>query len=304
MNLARLHRALLVLLLLASPSPAPAGEPLPGLTADVARLDQPSNPARFDALTALLRERGVAFEVQTFVSERPEKDSREQGRNVIVTVGTGPREIVVGAHFDAVRLADRSLGHAMVDNAAGTIVLIRLAEALQKRSLQHRVRIVFFDMEEIGLLGSAHFAQSLDKAKVEAMVNLDIAGYGDTVIFGPAAQEGNGKVYDAMKRTCAASRRTCLEFPRFPSGDDRSFQAAGIPNISVAVLPALEAHQLWLLLNGGKESGLREGFLPRILQTIHTPEDKLEKVDAAGMTLAYEAVLALVLELDAARPGL
>ena len=44
----------------------------------------------------------------------------------------------------------------------------------------------------------------------------------------------------------------------------RSFQAAGVPNISLAVLRAAEAHQMWLLLNGGPESGLRQGFVPHL----------------------------------------
>ena len=66
----------------------------------------------------------------------------------------------------------------------------------------------------------------------------------------------------------------------------------------MAVLPALEAHQVWLLLNGGKESGLAAGFAPAILRTIHTPADTADKLTAEGMTLIYNAVLGLLLELD------
>jgi hypothetical protein len=92
---------------------------------------------------------------------------------------------------------------------------------------------------------------------------------------------------------------SCLRFPAFPASDDRSFQAAGIPAISMAVLPALEAHQVWLLLNGGKESGLAPGFAPSILRTIHTSADTADKLSPQGMTLIYNAVLGLLLELDA-----
>ena len=263
-----------------------------GLTTDVARLDRPSNAERLEALTALLRERGLDFEVQPFENERKEK-----GQNLIVTIGSGDRDIVIGAHFDAVRLKDGSLSHGMVDNAAGTVVLTRVAEALRTRRLKHRVRVVFFDMEELGLLGSAHFVKSLD-SKVAAAVNVDIAGYGDTLIFGPGKNEGNAEVYGAMWRTCAEQRFSCIEFPNFPQGDDRSFQAGKIPNLSLAIVPALEAHQLWLLLHGGKESGLAEGFLPATLKTIHTSTDTAEKLDAAAMTRITDAVVNLVMELD------
>lgn len=269
-----------------------------GMTTDAARLDRTSNAERLEALTALLRERGLDFEIQSFPNERKEKDSREQGQNLIVTLGSGDSDIVIGAHFDSARLQDGSLSHGMVDNAAGAVVLTRVAEALRASRLKHRVRLVFFDMEEIGLLGSAHYVKSLD-SKVAAAVNIDIAGYGDTLLFGPGKNEGNAEVYGAMWRTCADQRFSCMEFPEFPQGDDRSFQAAKIPNISLAILPAVEAHQIWLLLNGGKGSGLAEGFLPPILKTIHAPGDTADKLDAAAMTRIADAVVSLVMELDA-----
>lgn len=291
---------LFLLPLLAAALVTSAQAPSPSLTSDAARLDRPTNAARFEALTTLLRERGLEFEVQSFANERKEKDPREQGQNVIVTIGSGPRDIVIGAHFDAARLQDGSLSHGMVDNAAGTVVLTRVAEALRGRQLKHRIRIVFFDLEEVGLLGSAHYVKSADREKVAAAVNVDIAGYGDTLLFGPGSNEGNAEVYGAMWRTCAEQRLSCVEFPNFPNGDDRSFQAAKIPSVSIAILPALEVHQLWLLLNGGKESGLGEGFVPPILKTIHAPGDTAEKLDSAAMERLSEAVVSLVTELDEA----
>jgi hypothetical protein len=105
-----------------------------------------------------------------------------------------------------------------------------------------------------------------------------------------------------MWQVCAQQDFACVEFPQFPPSDERNFQAAKIPNISLAVLPRLEAHQLWLRFNGGAESGLREGFAPATARLIHTKEDTAEKLDAAGMTLAYQAVLQLVRQLDAKLP--
>ena len=97
---------------------------------------------------------------------------------------------------------------------------------------------------------------------------------------------------------CADASHRCLEFAQFPPSDDRSFQAVGIPNISLGTLTELEAHQLWLMLNAGPDSGLADGFVPPILRTIHTPADTADKLDAAGMTLAYNVVMGLILELD------
>ena len=272
---------------------------LSDLVADARRLDQASSDDRFDAVLALLHERGLSFEVQPFTASRTEEDPSIAGRNVVIDVGTGDRDLIVGAHADAVVLDDGSLGHGMVDNAAAVAVLIRVAAVLQGYTLRHRVRVVLFDLEELGLLGSRHFVDSVDRNRVVAMVNLDIAGRGDTVVYGPSASIGNESVYASVRQACADAIHECLEFGRFPTSDDRSFQGAGIPNVSLGTVPRLEAHQMWLLLNSGDdESGLADGFVPPILRIIHTPADTVERLDPEAMTMAYNMVMRVVLQLD------
>lgn len=265
--------------------------------ADLARLKQATNASRLAALKEILTERKIPFEALTF--EGGKKDEPEKGTNLSVAFGSGPREIVVGAHYDAAMLKDGTLSHGMVDNGASVVALVRLAEALRGKKLRHPVRILFFDQEEIGLLGSKAYAAGKKPGEVAAAVNLDVAGYGDTVAYGTGKGEASAPVVQALERVCAEQRLDCVRFPQFPPSDDRSFEAAGHPNISLAFLPRVEAHQLWLLLNGGSESGLRESFTPPIVRTIHTPEDRIEKVEPATLDLATKTVLDVVLQLDA-----
>jgi Zn-dependent M28 family amino/carboxypeptidase len=281
---------LTVLTLLAGPAAAPAAGPL----ADLAKLQRDSNAERLEVLQGILKAHGVPFEVQTF-----DDGKGGVGHNLVSTFGAAGREIVVGAHYDAVKLKDGTLSRGMVDDGAGVIALLRLAEALRGRPLRHRVRIAFFDREEVGLLGSKAFVAARQPAGVAANVNVDIDAYGDTLLFGGGKGEANAPLDRALLRVCAARLLSCLDLPRFPPGDDRSFNDAGIPNVSVGFLPAVEAHQLWLLLNGGPGSGLREGFVPDILKNIHTPGDTLDKVDPATLDRVSGLLLDLVLELDA-----
>lgn len=273
-------------------------EPLSGLIENAIRLDQPSADARFDALISLLNEHGLDYEVQAFPNRRADEAGPAQGRNVSVTIGTGDRDIIVGAHADAATLRDGSLSHAMVDNAGAVAVLARVAQTLATQDLRHRVRVLFFDLEELNLLGSEHLVGTLDPALIAGMINVDIAGFGDTVLYGPGVGTGNEVVYAAMRQVCADAGHRCVEFAQFPPSDDRSFQASGIPNISLGTLSELEVHQLWLMLNGGPDSGLADGFVAPIMRTIHTPSDTADKLEAGGMTLAYNVVMGLVLELD------
>jgi Zn-dependent M28 family amino/carboxypeptidase len=265
--------------------------------ADLARFDQPSNEARFDVLTGLLTSRGIAFAVEPFTIATPRKsDPRTQGRNVVVTISGREPEIVVGAHYDAVRMQDGTMSKGAVDNAASVLILMRLADTLTRTKPNNRVRIVFFDMEELGLLGSEAYVKSHGDRPTLAMVNLDVNAFGDTLIFGPRTAS-NASAVEAMRQTCFEMARPCLELPRMPPSDDLSFQKAGIPTLSLASVPELEAHQLWLAMNGGKESGLQSGFRPQVLRTIHSTNDTASLADPRAMAQGYRAVSTLLARL-------
>lgn len=277
----------------AADAPAPAPDPL----RDLARLRQESNPARLEALKEILRERGLPFELQSFESKES-PHGRKTGTNVVLTFGTGAREIAVGAHYDAVEWKNGKISQGVVDNGAGAMVLLRVAEALKDRPLRHRIRVLLFDKEEVDLGGSKAYVARRKPGEVAAAVNLDIAGFGDTIAYGIGKSDGDARMQGVLGAICDERRLACLDFPQFPPGDDRSFTAAGIPAVSLGFLPRLQAHQLWLFLNGGSESGLREGFVPGILKVIHTPDDTLEKVDPGTLDLATGLVLDLLLRLD------
>ena len=280
------------------PATAAAAAPLfADALADVARMERDTNDARFDALTAMLAGRNIAFEVEPFTIEPRKGEPRTQGRNIVVTIPGRAPEIVVGAHYDASRLADGTLSRGAVDNAASVVILVRLAETLSRARPKTRVRIVFFDMEELGLLGSAQFVQAHRDRPMGAMVNLDVNASGEALIFGPRAAS-NEAAFQALRAACATVGGACVEFPRMPPSDDQSFQHGGVPAVSLATVPAAQAHQLWLLMNGGKESGLQAGFTPQILRTIHTAADRSSLVDRDAMGRAYRVVFTLIATLD------
>jgi Zn-dependent M28 family amino/carboxypeptidase len=264
--------------------------------ADVRQLTSAdTNEARFDALTAMLRGRNLTFTVEPFTIDKPVgREPRTEGRNVVVTLGDGADQIVVGAHYDAARLPDGSLSRGAVDNAASSVILVRLAEALRTATLPRRVKIVWFDMEELGLIGSARYVQAHGTDRIAAMLNFDVNGYGDTVLFGPSEREQHASLRRTLVETCAAEAKTCVGFPQMPPGDDRSFVGAKIPTLSIAMLPAVEVHQLWLLMNAKQDSGLAPGHVPAILRTLHTAEDTVAAVDGESMARMLRFALALV----------
>ena len=260
-----------------------------------------SNEARFDAVTAFLRARNVPFEVERFtIAKAIGSEPRTEGRNIVATFGPAGPALVVGGHYDAVRLQDSTLSHGATDNAGSSAILLKIAESLAAQPPAGRVTLVWFDMEELGLIGSQKYIETHPSDRIRAMVNLDVNAYGDTVLFGASRGTANAAPRQALLETCAALDTGCIGFAQMPPGDDRSFEKAGIPALSIAILPALEVHQLWLLLNAEPGSAAKLA-MPAILQTLHTAADTIEKVDATAMARQADFVLALVRRLDARR---
>ena len=278
--------------------PQPAGQSWDDPLAELTRIVGRENVDRGDELLALFQERGLTPQVQEFRTEATERSPSQVGRNLIATIGDGPRDIVVGAHYDVVRLPDGTVVGGAVDNGAASVVLTRVAETMRRHELEHRVRVVLFDLEESGLLGSRAYVEDAEPDRIAAMVNVDVVVGEGTLMYGPTSHEGNEAVYRSVRFACAASEITCMGFPRYPPSDDRSFQAAGIPNVSLAMNDAAASHQMWLALNAGAESGLRENFGPEVFRIIHSSRDTIEHVSEAAMNHLHDLVVALVLELD------
>ncbi|MCK6522754.1 M28 family peptidase [Myxococcota bacterium] len=119
------------------------------------------------ALTAAFAELGLTVTV--------EDDSGEgwEVHNLVVELpGTSrPEEIVlVSAHYDVwYQGAD--------DNSSGVAVLLELARALSTKEHARTVRIVAFDAEEVGLIGSARYYRRHADDDLRLVINMDSVGF-------------------------------------------------------------------------------------------------------------------------------
>ncbi|MEL7072209.1 MAG: PEP-CTERM sorting domain-containing protein [Cyanobacteria bacterium J06581_3] len=102
--------------------------------------------------------------------------------------GTSGKQILMGAHYDndpSTPTFDRSELEGTNDNASGVGVLLELAQRLEPDTT-NTVKFVFFGAEEIGLVGSEFYANSLSKKEINntlLMANLDSLVFGDKMYF-------------------------------------------------------------------------------------------------------------------------
>jgi Zn-dependent M28 family amino/carboxypeptidase len=128
-------------------------------------------------LEALLKEIGYTTTAHEFKWALPARNwNKEAGeeepkpeehtyRNILVDIPGKelPHEVlIVAAHFDAVPLTPGA-----DDNGSGTAALVELARVLKGEPMKRTVRLVFFNLEEVGLVGSSRYVKSLrDKGVV------------------------------------------------------------------------------------------------------------------------------------------
>ncbi|MBF2074778.1 MAG: M20/M25/M40 family metallo-hydrolase [Synechococcales cyanobacterium C42_A2020_086] len=85
--------------------------------------------------------------------------------------------ILIGAHYDTVPGSPGA-----DDNATGVAMLLELAQTLTATPARHPVRLVAFDLEEFGLVGSRAYAAALrqQNQKLRLMLSLEMLGYCDS----------------------------------------------------------------------------------------------------------------------------
>lgn len=106
----------------------------------------------------------------------PSLQSFDQGVNIVAEhPGTDPKAgvILLAAHYDTV---PNSPGAN--DNASGVAVILEIARLLAQKNTLRGLKIVFFDQEEVGLLGSFAFTEKPQNlTNLQATIILDMVGY-------------------------------------------------------------------------------------------------------------------------------
>ena len=150
-----------------------------------------------------LNDPGTVARVKTEVLEQ-----LGESVNVIAeTPGGDPsRTVVIGAHLDSV-----PDGPGINDNGSGSGGILEIAEvyAAQDRTPRNKLRFMWYGAEEIGLIGSTKYVESLtqeEKDDILVMLNFDMIGspnfaryvYDGDGTIGPEGPTGSGLIEDVF----------------------------------------------------------------------------------------------------------
>jgi aminopeptidase YwaD len=152
--------------------------------------------------------------------------SDSTSQNVIAKPPGADCETISGGHYDSVPQAPGAS-----DNASGTATVLEIAAILMNRGAAGNNCFVLFGAEELGLLGSRHFVETLtpeEKGRIKAMLNFDMVGVGDDtwwLIGTPELQQRMGDLATSLGIATEPSNLIGT------SSDHASFMAAGIPSL-------------------------------------------------------------------------
>jgi aminopeptidase S len=187
-----------------------------------------------------LRAAGYEPVRQVFTYRDEDREVGTETFNILAdTTGSAEHTIVVGAHLDSVRR-----GPGINDNGSGVAAMIETARWMAETGIQpkNRVRFAFWGAEEVDLLGSRHYVDSLSSREItQTMLNLNLdmvaspnggrfVHDGDGSSFGEKAPPGS----DVIERTFLdyfAQNGLATEPTIFEDGDSDydPFLKAGIP---------------------------------------------------------------------------
>ncbi|MER7506644.1 M28 family metallopeptidase [Nonomuraea pusilla] len=160
--------------------------------------------------------------------------------NVIAESRAGdPRDVVmVGAHLDSV-----PAGPGINDNGSGSAAILEVAEELSRFPVRNQVRFAFWAGEEVGLLGSDQYVESLSERqrdRVRLYLNFDMVaspnyayklydGDNSDNVGSPAGPAGSAQIEKQLEAFYDARRLPHNGTDFDGRSDYGAFIAAGIP---------------------------------------------------------------------------
>ena len=260
----------------------------------VKSLEYKSSIERLKTLKTILKNKNIKFIEQKY------SYFNFKGTNIIVDIGNlnSKNHIILSAHFDVV-----SGSPGANDDASAIAILIDVIETLKnskrifgaqkisnkfsselrKFKLKNKIRVIFFDDEEIGRFGSISYIKEYGLKDLLAVYHLELCGMGNVVGLWPITKINQNS--HALKIIEEVLKQRKIYFERLGQlpafwGDDLSFRNAGFRHaLCISVAPKEDREAIKRFVKGNVFKIMFDfyaGRIPKMFQLYHSPEDKSE----------------------------
>lgn len=164
--------------------------------------------------------------------------------------------------------------HNANDNTSGVVTALEIARTMPEM-YRDRVCFVLFDLEEVGLFGSAAYRSSHKKVtNSQIVLNLDCVGDGDEIVFFPTKKlKKNGEKMEKLRKICGTT----------------GSKSIAIREKGFAIYPSDQAN---FPLGVGICALLRSRWAGLYLDKIHTHKDTV--LDQTNVNILRAAITTLI----------
>ncbi len=192
------------------------------------------------------------------------------------------------AHYDKT-----SEGDGILDNGAAVVELLCSLETLVKSDADTPFGFMFFDGEELGLVGSGRYVLQKSTFPVSEVYNVEVAGAGDNVVIGlhslddPSnySSPNDVRMNGVLEEVCRENRLKHFRAIT-PRSDNVVLNAAGIPS-TVFCTVSDDLAEYW------KQVQIPDAGVFEMLD-INGSGDRLERVEGATLEIVKDILLGVV----------
>lgn len=139
--------------------------------------------------------------------------------------------------------------------------------------MHHRVQVVFWDLEEKGLLGAHAWVTTAGREQPALYINFDVFGWGDTLWM--MAPDSGTPFVVALREASAKEKLGFSPGDKYPPTDHLAFLKAGWPAVSFSLVGDDEIEPILAIFGGGTPAQV-----PKVMQVIHHMRDTTAELDA------------------------
>jgi Zn-dependent M28 family amino/carboxypeptidase len=191
------------------------------------------------------------------------------------------------AHYDKTDEGDGAL-----DNGAAVIEILFVLESLIESGFENPFGFIFFDAEEIGLVGSKAYAED-PQFRVSGVYNFDVTGRGDSVLIGGDSYDSERKEFVMNSQNLNARVRQACDYHKIPvfysqtpGCDNVSLNLAGIESTVVSTVP-FDLGEYW-------QSQIEPNEIVDANLHINGVEDIVGKIEVSTLEMMKKLLLTIV----------
>ena len=257
----------------------------------VKKLENKTNEERKNTITNKLNNKKIKYNIENYSNN---------GSNIIVEFGKGKKYSIASAHFDVV---PRSPGAN--DDASAIAVLFKLMDTLKKIKLKNKIKIIFFDEEEIGRYGSLSYIEKYGLKNLIGVYHMELVGMGDSIGLWPITNLNRDSYIIEIIEKVLKKKKIYLErvgnLPAF-YGDDLSFREHGFKHaICISVVYEKDKEKIKSFIKGSIPSIIFKyylGLVPKMFKLYHSTEDKSKYLNESAMEMTADVLTESLINLD------